>query len=107
MFARHDEVHFKLRPGGQWAQANSGPQNPEEWARLEDYMGLFEHCESMLRRGLIDAETFKAIFSYRIYNILSNQRIVRAKLIENRDGWELFIRLLGRLKIPLPVQSSS
>src|SRR5688572_26269223 len=32
-FARHDEVHMKLRPGGSWSEKGAGPQTQEEWAK--------------------------------------------------------------------------
>ena len=47
----HFEPHLKLRPGGEWAGTGKGPINAQEWAQLEAYMGLFEHCEIMLRYG--------------------------------------------------------
>jgi hypothetical protein len=47
-FSRHDEVHQKLRPGGEWSD-NSGPNHAEDMSKVEAYMGLCEHCEIMLR----------------------------------------------------------
>ena len=93
---------MKLRPGGEWARANSGPESVEDWVKVEDYMGLFEHCELMLRKGLIDWETFKAIFNYRLHNIVANRRIVEAKLVAGGESWEAFIRLLQHLRIAIP-----
>src|SRR2546423_11688399 len=48
-FAKHDEVHRNLRPGGKWSTVpvlNSevegpGPETVEDWAAVESYMGLF------------------------------------------------------------------
>ena len=94
MFAIHDEVHVKLRPGGKWAEQGEGPQTVGDWAKVEDYMGLFEHCQIMLEKGLLDWETFGSIFSYRLNNILANEKITRAKLIHERDSWKDFIQLL-------------
>lgn len=102
MFAQHDEVHIRLRPGGEWTANGGGPKTVEEWAKVEDYMGLFEHCELMLRRGLIDWETFKLIFSYRLHNIVANRIIVDAKLRREQQSWQAFIRLLKGLKIEIP-----
>ena len=106
MFSNHDDVHLKLRPGGEWASNKNGPSTPKEWAAVEDYMGLFEHCEIMLEEKLIDAETFKSLFSYRLYNITANEVIVKGKLIDERAGWVNFIRLLEKLKMPVPNASS-
>lgn len=102
MFSRHDEVHINLRPGGIWAENDQGPQTALEWAKVEDYMGLFEHCEILIAKGLIDYETFKSIFSYRIYNILANREIVVGKLVENHQNWTDFYHLLDRLDIQVP-----
>jgi len=46
-FSEHAEVHKALRPGGKWA-VGGGPQTNDDWARVDAYMGLFEHCEIML-----------------------------------------------------------
>src|SRR3712207_5634197 len=59
MMSVHDEVHLKLRPGGEWAVNGAGPKTAADWAKLEDYMGFFEHCEVLLRKKLIDWETFE------------------------------------------------
>lgn len=102
MFSHRDDVHLKLRPGGEWSSNNRGPSTPQEWLAVEDYMGLLEHCEILLEKKLIDMETFKSIFSYRLNNILANETIVREKLIDHREGWRRFIRLLEKLSIPVP-----
>lgn len=99
MFAAHDEVHINLRPGGKWTEIDSGPESVEDWAKVEDYMGLFEHCETMLNKKLIDWQTFGSIFSYRLNNILANKRIVEAKLIMERRSWKGFLHLLEKLRI--------
>lgn len=33
MFARHDEVHVKLRPGGEWATNDAGPKREKVHGR--------------------------------------------------------------------------
>jgi hypothetical protein len=99
MFSLHDEVHMKLRPGGEWTKEGEGPKTVQEWAKVEDYMGLFEHCEIMLQKKLIDQETFQAIFSYRLNNIVANKIIVEAKLIREKGYWANFMRLLNRYNI--------
>lgn len=101
MFQAHDPVHLKLRPGGKWADGESGPTTPEEWVALEDYMGLFEHCEIMMTSNLIDVSTFSDIFEYRLHNIVNNRSIVNAKLRQEAKDWKNFLKLLKRLDIPL------
>lgn len=101
-FAKHDPVHRKLRPGGEWAEPGSGPKSAEDWADLEAYLGLFEHCEVMLAERLIDLSTFQAIYEYRIRNILANHAIVQEKLVKRAAGWLRFINLVRRLRLQIP-----
>ena len=102
MFQTHAPVHLNLRPGGAWADSDSGPTSSQDWAALEDYMGLFEHCEIMMKSGLIDVATFSDIFAYRLRNIVANRDIVEKKLNEEAPSWSNFLSLLGRFDIRLP-----
>ncbi len=85
MIALHDPVHIRLRPGGDWSTHDSGPADAAEWSELEDYMGFFEHCELLLQAGSLKLQSFKALFGYRVANIMQNNRIVRAKLQEEEE----------------------
>jgi hypothetical protein len=100
-FAKHNDVHRLLRPRGDWSGAKGGPAKAEEWAQVEAYMGLFEHCEIMLDQGLIDEKTFKEIYEYRLRNIVANDTIRREKLCNPRlrTGWTRFLALLKRMGI--------
>lgn len=100
-FARHDEVHRRLRPGGTWTSGKE-PETLEEWVSLEAYMGLFEHCEVMLAQHLIDEATFREIYAYRLRNIVANDMIRREKLQRLASGWVRFLSLLKRMGIELP-----
>jgi hypothetical protein len=97
-FGKHDIVHRRLRPGGSWANG-SGPSTPEEWSELEAYMGLFEHCEVMLQQRLIDEETFRETYAYRLHNIVANDIIRSEKLVRRAEGWQRFLALLKRMKV--------
>jgi hypothetical protein len=101
MFADHDEVHRDLRPGGKWAVAGSGPSSPEEWAKVEAYLGLFETCEDMIRTGLVDLASFGRSYGYRIANIVANETIRREKLVHRAEYWERFNRLAKRLGLAI------
>lgn len=98
--SEHNEVHINLRPRGAWAPDKGDPQGPSngDWPKVEAYMGLFEHCEAMLRERLIDEETFKAIYRYRLVNIMGNP-LIRDYLKKYADGWKGFLALLKRMKI--------
>ena len=97
-FAKHDDVHRKLRPGGEWAN-NAGPREPEEYAQVEAYMGLFEHCEIMLSQNLVDEATFREIYRYRLQNLIANDWVRVEKVCRRADGWRRFINLLKRMKL--------
>src|SRR5271168_2115417 len=100
-FAKHDDVHRRLRPGGLWT-GGGAPVTNDEWAQLEAYMGLFEHCEIMLKQHLIDERTFEKIYGYRVKNIVANETIRKTKLVQLRQGWQDFIELVDRLHIETP-----
>ena len=108
-FAKHDEVHRNLRPGGKWSTREPppssvegpGPESIEDWANVESYMGLLEHCEIMLDQKLLDERTFKEIYRYRVSNIERNKRIRVEKLITKADGWPRFRALMGRMGVAL------
>ena len=108
MFTQHDEIHLKLRgeEGKNWSARGSAPLTKEskesakeskEWAKLEAYMGFLEHIQRIRSYGLIDTETFKSIYGYRVKNILANSEIVREKLIKLFTGWEDLIKLIREL----------
>lgn len=97
-FSKHDEVHQRLRPGGDWTN-NAEPANVSDMAKIEAYMGLFEHCESMLKEKLIDKETFRNIYSYRLHNLVANKWVKEKKLRDHKLEWERFIELLNEMKI--------
>src|SRR5215217_1337817 len=87
----YDEVHLKLRPGGEWAGQDDkgeykGPKTAAEWASVQDYMGFFEHLKIMYDRELIDKPTFKTFFADRLGNIVQNPMIVKEKLIRLGGG---------------------
>jgi hypothetical protein len=97
MFSEHQAIHLKLRNYG-WSNDDAHYPTPEDWAMLEAYMGLLEHCEIMLGDHLLDWSTFHDVYGYRIRLILSNPLIVREKLIRRREGWARFVRLVERMK---------
>ena len=97
MIALHDPVHIRLRPGGDWSTRDGGPEDTAEWIALEDYMGFFEHCELLLQTRSLKLKSFRALFGYRVENIMANERIVQAKLLDEDESWNLFLELLDRL----------
>src|SRR5262245_4663358 len=107
MIAVHDPTHYRLRPGGDWAGPNAtAPQNLQEWAQLEDYMGFFEHCELLVKDGSLDLPSFKSLFGYRVTNIVANRSIVQDKLVMEGKYWHEFRNLAKRLGLELPPVAS-
>lgn len=89
LFRFHD-IHCALTPEGVWRGCTGCPAKVADWRRLEAYMGLFEHCAIMLRKGIVDRKTFESVYEYKLKNILANPYIVQAKLICAASGWEDF-----------------
>jgi hypothetical protein len=100
--AFHNEIHLKLRPDGEWFENNSGPSCLSDWAKLDDYMGFFEHCEILMEKGSLEFSDFESIFGYRVDNIIDNKLIVKKKLIKEKAKWCHFLGLLRRMKRELP-----
>ena len=97
-FSKHDEIHRKLHPRGDWATGRRPPTADEQF-QVEAYMGLFEHCEVMLEEGLVDERTFREIYRYRLLNLVSNEWIRVEKLCKLSGGWNRLITLLRRMDV--------
>jgi hypothetical protein len=101
MFMDHQKVHVVLR-NGEWPSDDSCTPSHAEWAQLEQYMGLLEHCEIMLADKLLDWPTFHDVYGYRIKLIVDVPMIVRDKLIRRRVDWIRFIGLVQRMGDEIP-----
>jgi hypothetical protein len=105
--SKYDEVHVNLHPRSKddWQE----PKDAKEQVKVELYMGLFEHANRMLDMGLIDLETFKDIYRYRITNIISNNWVRTHKIEKEGNSWLNFIRLCHKVErqslLPLPWSS--
>jgi hypothetical protein len=105
-FARHSDVHVRLRPTGSWAGLGNDSSKhhlatlltSEEWAEVEAYMGLFERIEMLVDAGIIDVPLVNRLYGYRVSNIVGNTAIRQVKLIKLSDGWQDFLSLCARLE---------
>jgi hypothetical protein len=97
MLQKHNDVHIRLRPGGEWAKGNTGPKNNEEWAAVERYMGLFERVNILVEDKIIDIDTIDRLYGYRIINISENKVIRQAKLEQESQSWQDFIKLKDKI----------
>ena len=95
----YDEVHSKLRPGGEWSKRGTGPQTTKEWIPVEKYMGLFERIQLMVESGIVPLVTIKKFYGYRVANIVSNEVIKRKKLEDRKEYWKDFIKLAKSLNV--------
>jgi hypothetical protein len=100
LFAWYDDIHVNFRPGGKWDRSEAAPESVSEMARIELYMGVFEYCDVLLEGKLLDEQTFKDSYAYRLSNLLTNKWVVDEKLIARRESWLAFINLCYRLEVP-------
>lgn len=101
----HNDVHVRLRPGGEWdsfENPGAGPRNAPEWAAVETYMGLFERIYILMERGMIPKDLVRRFYSYRVGNIVANETICRKKLVSAAGGWQDFIALCAALDVDIP-----
>ena len=101
MFNNHEAVHMSLQTDTSWRDVNR-PVTDEEAIAIVEYMGMFEHVYKMLKRKLIDWETFKDIFAYRVLLIVNSPVIVQATLVDNGRWWLTFRQLAKDLGHKLP-----
>lgn len=87
-------VHNDFR-NGKWKE--SIPSDTQDWIKIEEYLGLFEICERMLERRIINEKMFKSLYEYRLYNFKQNKEVVKCKLIYEPYDWEYLYRLLSRI----------
>ena len=102
-FRKHQNVHIKLRPGGEWSRVGpdgklrekvDGPKFPEDGPAVEGYMGLFERVQILLEKDLIDdIDVVYRLYGYRLFNIVDNPNIYQNKLVKFAGGWRDFIQL--------------
>lgn len=89
-------VHLDLREA-KWKNSAPARSEVEEWAKIEEYMGLFEVCEGLLAKKILNQETFVRLYEYRLFNLCKNHEIIKRKLVCEHYDWELFYQLLSRI----------
>lgn len=87
-------VHEDFREG-KWI--SKVPVNHQYWIKVEDYLGIFEICERMLARKIINKKMFISLYEYRIHNFLVNKKLAKEKLILEYNDWFYFYKLLKRI----------
>jgi hypothetical protein len=101
MFGEHEGVHQSLQTDTSWRDVDRRVSDAEAIAVVA-YMGMFELVYKMLERKLIDWETFKDVFAYRVLLVMNSPAIVKATLVDNGRWWLTFRRLAGDLGHKVP-----
>ena len=83
---RRYEIHLALR--------NNQPIT--DWHALEDYLGLFEICEIMIRNNTIELDDFSSLYRYRLQNILIAKSVVLMKFVRGCRSYKNFYSLIRR-----------
>jgi hypothetical protein len=102
VITEYDDIHANFRPRGRWHGSTTLPNQVNDWARTELYMGLLEYCNTLMDQDLLDRKHFRDWYAYRIRNLLSNPRVITYKLHDNAEGWKEFHALCKRLRIKIP-----
>ena len=101
MFSEHNYVHFKLRNEGEWSE-NEIPNTPEEWGKIDAYLGLLELCEILIQNKSLSEKHFSTQYGYRLENIMNNDQII-LKLRDEKESWTnlflLFARFISKDKL--------
>jgi hypothetical protein len=78
------KIHLKLK--------NNEAIADDDWATIDDYIGMFEVMYKMVQNGALALQDVKDLHAYRIREIFSNERVV-IKLILEYEYWENFYHL--------------
>lgn len=99
-FQRHIAVHKLLQPMFKWGNNKGGPVNDEDWFLVTSYMGLLERVNYLVESGVVGIEIIDKLYGYRVYNIVANDAIRKAKLEDPQKAvyYEEFIKLWLKLK---------
>jgi hypothetical protein len=85
-----ERVHMKIMDK-KYPQDNFIATDDSYW--LDDYLGIFEFCFLMIEQRVINIETFKAIYRYRLIYFLQYELLVKEKLIKEGYYYEYLYKL--------------
>lgn len=88
----YDKIHSALRPNGGWEARTTNPPQDIEWYQVDGYIGAFERLEHFIESGIIDKDTAKVFYGYRVNNLVINDGI-RKKLTLEKEYWHKFFNL--------------
>jgi len=97
-FYRFEDVTSALRPDGKWE--NEIPPNAESWSRIDEYLGMFEYCEMLLKRKIIDEDFFIVSYKVQLFNAMNHHQIIRKVMNPDEvEYWKTLLELCKRLGI--------
>lgn len=95
-FYEFDDVTTALRPGGKWVLNRINTS--EEWSQVDEYLGMFEYCEMLLKRKVIDEKFFKTSYIVQLSNAMGHPQI-KEKVKSEAAYWKTLFELCDRLGI--------
>ncbi len=104
MFRDYDDIQVAFRPGGKWN--DKCPETAEDWARIDNYLGLYEHCEVLIQLNRIEPEFFERAYRVPLENALLHSD-VQHKLQGEYECWHDLWALCKRYNIGIPKVANS
>lgn len=97
-FYRFEDIATSLRPGGKWQYKI--PPDAESWSRVDEYLGMFEYCEMLLKRNIIDEDFFKIEYRVQLSNAIGHPQInEKINNPNENEYWKTLFELCERLDI--------
>ena len=93
-------VHEALHPKGDWHVDQEEPPADIHWSRIEGYMGAFERLYVFLKDGIVDKDSVKTFYQYRLRNLVAN-KLIRERLTASASGWVRFHALCRHMGIEI------
>ena len=96
LFDDEREIANNFRKGGPWHK-DTDTSCHESNADLDAYLGLLEFCDTLIEDGLINQDTFMAMFSYRV-DLIDGHPAIEYRLSDQcSTNWEILGNLIDRV----------
>lgn len=97
-FLQYINITSNLVPGGKWEDGI--PSGKETNELINHYLGLFEHCEYLIRLGVMDIDFFCVSHLPKLNNAVCNEYI-KSNILDNAQNWGMLFDLCNRPQIKL------
>jgi hypothetical protein len=91
---RREKVHLAIMNKSYSTVKEKFKKEDSYWA--DDYLGIFELCYMMMKQKVINIETFKAVYRYRLIYFLQYELLVKEKLIKDGFYYEYLYKLFAK-----------